>query len=94
MINREIYDILVGLGVTPQLKGFTYLCDAIDIYYPGCNVMEEIYKVVADQHKVTRKSVEKGIWYAKQRTKFNGKTTAELLAYIQMELGVYTDKKL
>lgn len=94
MINREIYDILVGLGVTPQLKGFTYLCDAIDFYYPGCSIMEEIYKVVADQHKVTRKSVEKCICYAKHRTKFSGKTTAELLAYIQMELGVYTDKKL
>lgn len=94
MINREIYDILVGLGVTPQLKGFTYLCDAIDIYYPGCSIMKEIYKGVADKHKVTRKSVEKGIWYAKQHTKFSRKTTAELLAYIQMELGVYTDKKL
>lgn len=69
MTDRKIIgDKLIAAGIYPDIKGFTYIIDAVEIFKPG-NPLMELYAGVAEKHGVTSIRVERCIRHAKERTK-------------------------
>ena len=65
-----LHKILMSYKIMPNLEGFTYICDAMDILwkkgkssYPSM----QIYKEIAAKHDVSHQSVERSIRYAIRR---------------------------
>ena len=74
-------DMLLALGVKPNLKGFHYLVDAVDIYinHKGdLSITKELYPEIARKHNTTRDRVERSIRHAIE-------LTADCTPYGEME---------
>lgn len=64
-LKDRVGDLLVELGVTPALKGFYYILDAVEIYTgnPGIKAMD-MYEVIAIRHNTEASRVNKSIMHA------------------------------
>lgn len=71
MNKNQIGDKLISIGIYPDIKGFTYIIDAVQIFEPG-NSMMDMYKTVAQKHGVAFGNVEKCIRHAKEGSKQYG----------------------
>ena len=56
--------LLLSLGVMPNLRGFRYLCDAIDLYNQrggDISITKELYPAIAAKHNTTSSRMERCI---------------------------------
>lgn len=71
VVESRIFNMMLDLGIPANLKGFTYLSDAIRIaYYDpmlGAKVVEGIYKTIASEKSTTVQCVEHSIRTALKR---------------------------
>ena len=71
IIENCIFDIILELGIPLNLKGFSYLCDAIRITYyepmEGARIVDKLYKSVAEENETTVQCVEHAIRTALKR---------------------------
>lgn len=66
-LDLRITRVLLALGITPKVKGYDYLCDAIrytslmdgDVY-----IVKEVYPYVANIYKKNPAAIERDIRYA------------------------------
>lgn len=58
-----IANVLLSLGISPKLRGYTYLCEAIGelMTNPGQMVTKELYPAVGKRCDATREQVERSI---------------------------------
>lgn len=65
-MRRKIEDKLLELGVMPNLKGFTYACEAVEYILSSKDyAIGKIYENVAMKHQFANyTNVERGIRYA------------------------------
>lgn len=66
MITRDkVGDLLFSFGISPSLKGFQYIVDAVLFYEQDNNQpITKIYVDVASKYKTTHVSVEKAMRHA------------------------------
>lgn len=66
-MRRKIENRLLELGIMPNLKGFSYICDSVEMItddtVPKYKMMY-LYEVVAKKNKTTSTSVERAIRHA------------------------------
>ncbi len=71
LIDNYIFDIMLELGIPLNLKGFTYLCDAVRITYyepmAGARIVDRLYTAVAKENETTVQCVEHAIRTALKR---------------------------
>ena len=68
MFRDEVMDVLLKIGVPANIKGFVYICDALqtfneDPYYSDGKICTLYYKI-AKQHDTTPSRVERAIRHA------------------------------
>lgn len=72
-MRKKVERKLMELGVTPNLMGFNYICEAIDILVDEPNIKTiALYALIAKKCKTTSTSVERTIRHA--ITKVNADT--------------------
>lgn len=80
-VTKEIKNILIQLGVTPNLKGYKYLCTAISLTISDNNlinnVTKQLYPTVATLHGDKTSCIERSIRHA-IKVAFNSKKIYEL----------------
>ena len=65
MLRNEAADILIKYGVTPELKGFKYICDAVEIISSDNNVKTmELYSMIASMNHDEPDRVERSLRHA------------------------------
>lgn len=64
-LKDRVGDLLISFGVTPALKGFYYILDAVEIYTanPGIKTMD-MYEVIAIRHNTEAGRVDRSLRYA------------------------------
>lgn len=64
-LERVISNLLLRLGISPNLVGYKYLKETIKLVYLDDNYLRKIttklYPIVADKYNTTVASVERGI---------------------------------
>lgn len=63
-MRKKIEDTLISLGISPSLKGFTYLTKSVEIVLDDDNHrmgMTEIYHMVSDECLTSWRAVERNI---------------------------------
>lgn len=80
-MSRNTEDTLISLGIMPNLKGFFYICRAIEVInaVPGIKI-GEVYNTVAEQFGVEWGKVERAIRYS--RLKIDLYACSSFLAYV------------
>lgn len=67
-IKRKTEDILLNLGIAPNILGFGYICDGVDLAITNPVVMRHLCKVlypeIAKKNATTSARVERGIRHA------------------------------
>lgn len=72
-MRRKIEDGLLELGIKPNLNGFGYICDFIELIIDDEErkfKMMYLYSVVAKKNKTTSTSVERAIRHAISKINF------------------------
>ena len=72
-MRRKIEDRLLELGIKPNLNGFGYICDFIELIIDDEEYkfkMMYLYSFVAKKNKTTSTSVERAIRYAISKINF------------------------
>ena len=72
-MRRKIEDRLLGLGIKPNLNGFCYICDCVELIMDDEErkfKMMYLYSVVAKNNKTTSRSVERAIRHAISKINF------------------------
>ena len=68
MSKRKIQELLLSIGFSPNLSGFEYLTDAIEMVVEDKaslkGITKFIYPTIATLHFVSEKSVERSIRYS------------------------------
>lgn len=94
-ISRKLFSLLPRLGISANLRGFKYLCDAVcEVYYNpdvGEHVVTGLYRFIAQKNNTTSDCVEHSIRTALGRLDRPG-NKAKYFEYIGKEAG-YTAKK-
>lgn len=87
MNRKNIERALLEDGIMPNLKGFYYLVDAIEMYQPTMDFVKVLYKKVADKNGTSWQNVERGIRHAitKSRTR-RGTKNSQYIPLMKMEL--------
>lgn len=56
-MRQKITNKLISIGVPASFKGFTYICDAMEIYAQDESYLQgktcKMYKKIAEKHKIT-----------------------------------------
>lgn len=67
-MRKKIVDILMELGIPANVKGFTYICEAMEIYERKGDISKiyvgDVYREIAKKHETTYSGVERAIRYA------------------------------
>lgn len=68
MMKDYVIDVLMNIGVPAGIKGFTYICDAIELfntdpYYPDGKI-SALYIDIAKKYHTTPSRVERSIRHA------------------------------
>lgn len=72
-MRRKIENRLLELGIKPNLKGFSYICDSVEMITDDTvpkHKMMYLYEVVAKKNKTTSNSVERTIRHAISKINF------------------------
>ncbi len=94
-ISRKLFSLFPFLGISANLRGFKYLCDAVcEVYYdPGVGecVVKGLYRFIAEKNNTTPDCVEHSIRTALGRLERPG-NKAKYFEFVGGEAG-YTAKK-
>lgn len=72
MDKRVIENKLMDIGIPPNLKGFLYICDAVEELSKNDRMkMMDLYETISEKDKATPSCVERGIRYAIQKIDLN-----------------------
>lgn len=64
-LKDRVGDVLIGLGVTPALKGFFYILDAVEIFSNNPNIKTmDILEVIAIRHNTEAGRVDRSMRHA------------------------------
>lgn len=59
-MNKSCSEILLKIGMKQNLKGFTYICEAIDLIDEDVR-LSDVYKEIASRHNTGSCNIEKAI---------------------------------
>ncbi len=94
-ISRKLFSLFPLLGISANLRGFKYLCDAVcEVYYDpvvGERVVKGLYRFIAQKNNTTPDCVEHSIRTALGRLERPG-NKAKYFEFVGKEVG-YTAKK-
>ena len=68
--RKYLENMLIGLGIMPNLKGFEMICSAVLLVKSGIKIMSFVYEKVADEYSTTSHCVERNIRTAKDKSSF------------------------
>jgi len=66
-MRKKVTDVLIELGVTPNLKGFDYICRAVEIISNSkkrMDIVKGIYADIANEFDTTSSRTERAIRHA------------------------------
>lgn len=64
-LKDKVVDLLIGFGITPSLKGFYYILDAVEVFIDNPNIkFMDMYEVIANRHSTVKSRVERCIRHA------------------------------
>lgn len=64
-MRKTIEDAVLSFGIPPHIKGFKYLCDAIELKINGMDaIVKGIYTTIAENNEDTVSKVERAIRHA------------------------------
>lgn len=65
-MRRKCEEILLQLGITPNLLGYTYIADAVEIIGKEDEKVKTtaLYEIIAERHETTYHKVERPIRHA------------------------------
>ena len=64
-MRKTIEDLVLSFGIPPQIKGFKYLCDAIELKMNGKDaIFKEIYITIAEKNEDAVHNVDRAIRHA------------------------------
>lgn len=64
-LKDKVVDLLIGFGITPSLKGFYYILDAVEVFIDNPNIkFMDMYEVIAIRHNTEARRVERSIRHA------------------------------
>ncbi len=66
-MRKEISEWLISKGFVPNLKGFIYICEAVENYDNGISLIKELYPKIAQKFDVTPSRVERNIRHSIER---------------------------
>lgn len=81
-MRRKTEDVLLELGVTPNLQGFDYICKAIEIIANSkekLKMVDGLYMDIAKEFGITNSGVERVIRYAISKMDKNSKAWQEYI---------------
>lgn len=89
MEEKEIKAKLLGIGMSPELKGFTYVAKAIELYSASIQITGEngLYGIIAKEYNDNCSRVERAIRHSIQ-VLFAKYGIAGVIAKIKKEFGV------
>jgi hypothetical protein len=86
MDRKVIGDKLIAAGILPNLKGFQYIIEAVDLHEPGDSMMY-VYAILGKKHQVSPGSIERCIRHAHGKSEAYSKyDNSEFIALLQWEL--------
>jgi hypothetical protein len=76
---------LIHERICPNLLGFNYIIEAVNLYKPK-TLMQDIYQAIADKRGIHPRRIEKAIRHAKEKSpKYGMLGNAEFIALLQYE---------
>ncbi len=77
LLEREVRTDIRKIGITPDLNGYWYISDAVEMISNCSNrtnlcITRELYPKIAERRKTTASAVERGIRHAITRSFKNG----------------------
>ena len=78
-MRKRCEEILLQLGITPDLLGFTYIADIVDIINSEDTKMTAIYHAVANKHNSNWQRVERAVRHAISKANPRSKEFEELI---------------
>lgn len=73
---KKTEEYLLDFGIKPNIKGFFYICDAVDIIIADNGIRTgELYEEIAMRRETTNSKVERAIRHAFQKIDFERETT-------------------
>lgn len=82
MNKQKIEDVLLKLGITPNINGFGYITDAILIMSEDDDLkMMELYYEIAKRNHCKTHQVERSIRHALQKSRSFSKSDPEIVEY-------------
>lgn len=64
-LKDRVGDLLITLGVTPALKGFYYILDAVEIVANNPNIKTmDMYEIIAIRHNTEARRVDRSLRHA------------------------------
>ena len=64
-LKDRVGDLLINLGVTPALKGFYYILDAVEIVTNNPEIKaSDMYEVISIRHNTEAKRVDRSLRHA------------------------------
>lgn len=99
-MKKKVEDVLLELGITPNLVGFNYICTAIDILQEESENLKAVgmlYSDIAEKYKTNKFSVERAIRFClakidrdgeafRKYIGINGTTNSEILCTMAVRL--------
>lgn len=66
-MRKKVENALIEMGIYPNLKGFDYICEAVEILEKNnrdMKIVDGVYQEIAEKLGVTKLSVERAIRHA------------------------------
>ena len=64
-LKDKVGTLLIHLGITPSIKGFYYILDAVDIFANNPSMKaKDIFEIIAIRHDTTYARVERALRFA------------------------------
>ncbi len=80
LTEKVVQDYLIENGFKVSQLGFTYITDAIMMYYPNIPLTKGLYPAVAEKRETTMARVERAIRHSIETSKIDTVTNGEFLA--------------
>lgn len=74
-MRKKVENALIEMGIYPNLKGFGYICEAVEILEKNnrdMKIVDGVYQEIAEKVGVTKLSVERAIRHAIAKVDKNG----------------------
>lgn len=83
-MRKKVGDVLINLGITPEVKGFNYIIDMAEMVSKCENQkMMNIYEMVAEKNNTTASRTERAIRHCISNVDRNCEESTELFGEIK-----------